>query len=137
MRYSEKTGEIPDHFIFFDTFSLNETPEKAQELEYLFTNRITHQFVMGPIFYIESLERVHVVCIPCHNGNHLIFLVTKSSKFANIWKSMYANLHGAYIDTDRLWDEEYIAIAKCDGFANQKKTYSEYVNTRNHTLICV
>lgn len=93
---SESIGKLPDYFIFFDALSSNETPEKSKERKMFFTNYITPLFVMGPVFYTQSLRTAHAICMPCKNDNQSVKFNPEMAKISEIWRSIYADLQGAY-----------------------------------------
>lgn len=125
IRDSEKTGDTPNYFVFYENSEIVNFNHKSYTLrKKFFSSTIASHFVMSPVFYIDSLKSVYIVCIPCRNGDRdpFVYLINaKMDTITKIWKTVYSDLQKIYVDP--LWISAKIDLVqklKCDRFVGGK-----------------
>lgn len=120
MKESEVVGEVPDYFIFYEDHNTSHSKANNAYRKTFYTKILASRFLMGPIFCIQSLQKIYLVCIPCQQKDPLVQVYGEIFDINNMWKSIYTDLQGAHISPMKTLTKEQAHSAMiCDGFADK------------------
>ncbi|CAL8143030.1 unnamed protein product [Orchesella dallaii] len=119
MQTSERVGERPDYFLFFEDPAMPSMLHHQQKIKF-YMKTLPGTFAMNHVYSIENLTYLYAICISCTGSsssksegykimNRIRFpAIPDTNSLKKVWIEMYSNLNKAYIATDLTRSEKNV-----------------------------